>query len=66
MTYDTSKLIGPIVGAAGAAIGIGILAGTAKNISNMNQPRKRKRKPVTYQRKQQRSMKFKVDNYWGI
>jgi len=59
MVYDTSKLIGPIVGMAGAAIGIGLLSKTAQNISKMN-------KPIKYKRKQQRKMKFKMDNYWGV
>ena len=60
MSYDTSKLLGPIVGAAGAAISIGILADTARKVSNtMN-------KPTKYKRKQQRKMKFKMNNYWSI
>jgi len=56
MSYDTSKLIGPIVGAAGAAIGIGILAKTAQNVSRMMDDH--------YKRKGKKK-KTKFPNYWG-
>ena len=60
MKVDVSNLINPIVGAAGAAISIGILADTARKVSNtMN-------KPTKYKRKQQRKLKFKTRNYWKI
>ena len=49
MSIDTSKFIGPIVGAAGAAISIGILTKTVKNISDTMKPKKKK---------------LNVDNYW--
>lgn len=60
MKFNASDLISPIVGAAGAAISIGILADTARKVSNTMS------KPTKYKRKQQRKLKFKTRNYWKL
>ena len=53
MSYDTSKLINPIVGMAGAAIGLSLLAKTAQNISKMSDTKYKPKK-----------IKIKYYNYW--
>jgi len=70
-SFDINQTASSVLGIAGMGIGIGLLAHTAKNISNMTDEMyhsRRREIRQTPRRAQQRAKQRKptmYDNYWG-